>query len=368
MLENEPRRRIIKVLHIGPDVSSKGGIASVLSEYSTNRALFESLNCEFSFAGTCGKSSADRLVKFLTAWWAIASCRISGRLDIVHIHTATRGSLVRKWILAATCMLLGQRYVVHIHSGAMERYIARQVTPIRAAVRFVWNRASRIVCLSGNMREWLTQRWKIAPAKCVLVYNGLSEPSLGNVRPATRQEPTVILFLGKLVEAKGVRTLLDAAEKLRDLGCSYRLLVGGNGGVQAFLDEVARRGLAHTVEYLGWVIGDDKVRLLANADIFVLPSHSEGFPVSIIEAMAFGVAIVSTNIPGVVDAVTHEQHGLLVPPRDDVALCDALFRLIENPAMRAKLAVAAQQRFMDRFTIKRTAEALAELYGHAINN
>jgi glycosyltransferase involved in cell wall biosynthesis len=343
-------------------MTSKGGIASVLAGYAEAAALFRTLGYELSFSGTCGRGVAERVSKFASAWFRIVIGAISGSQDIVHIHTATRGSLVRKWILAATCMCLRQKYVIHIHNGAMERYLKSLPSLYRKAVAFVWKRAALIVCLSRDMHDWLTQRGGYVTERCSLIYNGISDPSISDVTRASPGGTTTILFLGKLVEAKGVTSLLDAAATLARNGHRYNLLVGGNGDVQSFLDEVERRNLTQNVTYLGWVSGDRKTQLLANADLFVLPSRSEGFPVSIIEAMAFETAIVSTAIPGVMDAITHGHDGLLVPPDDSGALAHALSSLLTAPSLRAGFASAARRRFLECFTIEGTAAALDEAY------
>jgi len=352
----------IKILHVGPDLISKGGIASVLSGYASSEGLFKSLGCDFYFQSTCGRPGAARLWQFVFTWWRIVIGALLKKNDIVHLHTSIRGSLLRKSVLAATCVFLHQRFVIHIHSGAMARYLERLPAPCRRAIGFIWKRASCLVCLSGDMRQYLTQQCECDSSKCTVIHNGILNPSVSDTSRALPNCSPVILFLGKLIEEKGVRVLLDAAERLKGRGVSYRLLVGGNGDVDSFLGDVRGRGLSDNVTFLGWVAGEQKSKLLGAADVFVLPSRSEGFPVSIVEAMAFGAAIVSTNIPGVIEAVTHEREALLVPPDNASALADALSILISDRALRMQLAAAAKQRFLEHFTIERTADALANAY------
>lgn len=352
----------MRVLHVGPDMSSKGGIASVLSGYAASEALFISLGYAPSFQASCGHGGTSRLFQFALAWWRIVSDAVTGKVDIVHIHTSIRGSLLRKSLLAATCIALRQRYIVHLHSGAIVQYVEELPALGRRFVRFVWKHSAQLICLSREMQEWLSHRCKLDASKCQLVYNGIADPSRRDYTRASPRKTVSILFLGKLMEMKGTTVLLDAAEKLAQRGHSYKLLVGGTGDVNAFVADIERRGLSDRVTYLGWVAGEKKTHFLAQADVFVLPSRSEGFPVSIVEAMAFGAAIVSTNIPGVVDAITHEREGLLVPPDDANALADALSVLIEAPALRGQLAAAARERFLRHFTIQHTVAGLVQVY------
>ncbi|CAL8472655.1 glycosyltransferase family 4 protein [Caballeronia sp. S22] len=363
---SETQKNIV-VLHLGPDMSAQGGIASVLSGYEANRAIFGSLGLDLRFAATCGLSGAlNRLRQFSSAWWKVVSGSLLRKLDIVHIHTAPRGSLFRKWLLAMTCVGVRQRYVIHIHNSAVERYVEQLPAPCYKAVSLVWKHAAQIICLSSDMKTWFERRCNCDAGKLRIVHNGIVPPTLVYQASAPDNEPPVILFLGRLVEVKGVSVLLRAAEMLERRGLAFRLLFAGSGDLATFQTEVELRRLSHRVEYLGWVVGDEKARLLANADVFVLPSRSEGFPVAIVEAMAFGTSIVATNIPGIVDAVRHEHEALLVPPDDAEALCESLSALIISPGLRARLASAARQRFLDHFTIKQTSEQLADAYRKAI--
>lgn len=121
-------------------------------------------------------------------------------------------------------------------------------------------------------------------------------------------------------------------------------------------------GLGERVTCLGWVSGERKATLLSESTIFVLPSRSEGFPVALVEAMAFGVAVLSTRIPGVVDAVRDGTDGLLVEPDDPDALRRALMMLLRDTELRERLGASARQRFLDHFTILQISHRLAAIY------
>ena len=312
------------------------------------------------------RTDVGRLAAFVAAWWKIVRCALRRNLDIVHIHTSIRGSLLRKSLLALTCVCLRQNYILHIHNGAMESYLDGLPRILRHVIGTIWRRARKVICLSRDMQAWIVGRWRFSEEKCPVIYNGIPDPLLAGLQHAVQSEPLSILFLGRLVEGKGIRTLLDAVKNLHLSGYSCKLLVAGSGDVPVFIEDVESRGLSEHVEYLGWVTGEEKSQLLIHSDIFVLPSRSEGFSVAIVEAMAFGAAIVSTDIPGVVDAVTHEREALLVPPDDAAALCDALRTMLESPALRANLSAAARQRFLDRFTVQHMAERLVREYRHAL--
>jgi glycosyltransferase involved in cell wall biosynthesis len=362
MNENLSQQSHIRVLHVGPSTTSKGGIAAVIGSYVQNKSLFESHDCDLSVKATCGEKGISGVFQFASAWLRVLHGAMFGKTDIVHLHTSIKGSLLRKWLLAATCAGLRQNFVVHIHNGAMASYVDGMPRATRIAAVWMLRHASHVVCLSREIHAWLLKHELCESRKCQIVHNGLAEHSFARTTLPPHSNALTILFLGRLGERKGVPVLLEAAEMLKNQGCLFRLLLGGDGDVGLYLADADRRGLSDSIEYLGWVSGEKKAHLLNTADIFVLPSRSEGFPVSVVEAMASGLAIVSTTIPGIVDAVTHKQEALLVPPGDANALAEALRTLISERALRLQLGAAAKQRFLDHFTIQRTVEKLCGIY------
>jgi glycosyltransferase involved in cell wall biosynthesis len=118
-------------------------------------------------------------------------------------------------------------------------------------------------------------------------------------------------------------------------------MIAGVGPAQ---DDVSRRiallGLARDVEMLGYVTGDALDRVYRSADVFVLPSYREGFPLSVMEAMGYGLPVVTTPIRGCVDHLVPDVNALFVPPRDPEALAERLLQLLDDDALRRRMAAA----------------------------
>jgi glycosyltransferase involved in cell wall biosynthesis len=171
------------------------------------------------------------------------------------------------------------------------------------------------------------------------------------------------LFLGHLYRDKGVHELLEAFAVLKPTRAELRLVMAGEGSEADELKLQTRRlGLEAAVEFPGWVGPDEKADLLARAACFVLPSYREGFPLSLLEAMVAGVPIVATAVGGVPDVVLHEQHALLIPPRDVAELASALGRMLDDADLAARLAAAAQQRALVKYTPEALAKRVGDLY------
>ncbi len=179
-------------------------------------------------------------------------------------------------------------------------------------------------------------------SQCAIVYNWTATPELLQIGKR-RGPPSVngipkLLFLGWLEREKGIFELLGACRRLSEK-YEFQLLVAGSGNAERKANEfVLKYNMEGVVKFLGWVHGEQKKQLLEEADILVLPSWIEGFPNTIIEAMAAKLAIVVSAVGNVPDILSDREQALLIPPKDEEALRRALDELIRNPQLCASLA------------------------------
>jgi glycosyltransferase involved in cell wall biosynthesis len=349
------------VFQVGPGVTQMGGIASVLITYQNSAEDFGKYGYRLKFMGTMGSGLFGRLAFFSTMLRLIAAS-LRRQILVVHIHTSIKGSFFRKSLLALMCVMLGEKYIVHIHSGKFPDFCAELTNVARKISLYVLRHASHVICLSGHARNELISSGVVDEDSCSIVYNGLDDRPHARRRWAADTGVVKILFLGKLLEAKGIYVLLEALTRLDIKRNPFELIVAGNGDVDRFKAHVSSLNLDNCVQFIGWVQGEEKDGLLDRADVFVLPSRSEGFSVAIVEAMAASMSIISTNIPGVVDALEPEVSGLLVAPDDPEALSAALEKVLRDSGLRGRLACNARARYLKNFTINRTIERLAHIY------
>ena len=178
----------------------------------------------------------------------------------------------------------------------------------------------------------------------------------GGETPETRS----ILCVARLDEHKGIDVLFRALARLGDL--PVRLdLVGAGKAEGALREEAERLGLAPRIHWHGYATRDGVRDFLGRAELLVLPSRSENFPLVILEALHAGLAIVATTVGGIPEAVRDGKEALLVPPEDAEALAGALRRVILDDGLRRKLAAAAGERAAE-FTWDRAAERMERIY------
>lgn len=166
-------------------------------------------------------------------------------------------------------------------------------------------------------------------------------------------EGAVVVFTGRLIKAKGLLELLEAWPLLlREVPRAHLLLVGDGTDREALRARARALGVAERVHLAGWV--EDVVPFLWAADAFALPSHTEGMPNGLLEAMATGLPCVATSVGAVPDVLRDGGAGPLVPPRDPRALAPALVAVLEGEAAARRLGAAARARVEAHYTLDGT--------------
>ncbi len=267
------------------------------------------------------------------------------RPDLVHTHTAKAGALGR---LAAR--LAGVPVVVHtFHGHILEGYFSPALTRLFLGIeRALARRTDRIVTVSPRVRASLLARGIGRPEQVEVVPLGLPLQRFAVTAPgraclrqrlAIPRDAPLLGIIGRLVPIKDHPTLFAALT--REEVKTAHLLVAGDGERRAALEAMARDlGLAGRVHFLGW--RGDLEAILPELDVVICCSRNEGTPVALIEAMAAGVPVLSTDVGGVGDLLTHGQTGWLVPPEDPAALARGIRDLLADPAGRGRLVAAAR--------------------------
>lgn len=299
------------------------------------------------------RSNAPELLVYAAAMLvAVLRDRPDRAADLAHVHFLLPDGLVA-WLMRR---LTGLRFIATAHGSDVPGYNPHRFRLAHRLLAPLWRRivasADRVVCASMGLRDSIV---RAAPeAAPVVIPNGLDEARFSPDQPRR----LALLSVTRLFERKGLHHLLDAAAGLRR---PVPIDIVGAGPQGAALEaQAARLGLP--VTFHGWLDNDDqKLRdLLEKTAIFVLPSSAENFPVSLLEAMAAGMAIVTTADTGCAEVVG--DAALLVPSGDVPALGAALDRLIGDPALRARLGARARRHFERAFTWTTVAATHERLY------
>jgi glycosyltransferase involved in cell wall biosynthesis len=216
--------------------------------------------------------------------------------------------------------------------------------------------ADHAICYGRDTWTMLQLKYDLDPGQVSYVPNGVEErffiPRVYPHAPSGR-----LLFAGTWLDQRGIFYLRDALRTLSSRLPGLRLTIAGCGSdaeqVRNFFDPALRP----LVDVISMVPSGEMPALFAQNDIFVFPSIMEGTPLAMQEAMASGMAVVTTETCGMIDLVENEFNGLLVPPANSAALENAIWRLSQDPALRARLGRAARET-MRRFTWARTVRGV----------
>ena len=238
----------------------------------------------------------------------------------------------------------------------------------RLAYRFV-ARQSVMVAVSEDLKGFLAQRIGIPPGRIRVVHNGidLSRYKVQERSYAVRAElgisagQRVVGTVGNLFAVKGQTYLLRACKAVASAFPDFVLLVAGEGEEWGPLEkEASDLGLAANVRFLGF--RDDVPSLLQAMDVFVLPSLSEGLPLSILEALALQKPVVATNVGGIPEILQDGVTGYLVSPRNPESLAEKILLLLRDPQIAANMGRAGRKRVEDAFGLDRMVREYQSLY------
>jgi glycosyltransferase involved in cell wall biosynthesis len=293
-------------------------------------------------------SAAASLVVLARAMGRLVRGRLDGRLAGVHVNMAERLSLVRKSAIVALCRLLGVPVVLHLHAAQLHHAYRRFPRPLQYAVRWIFSLPRTVIVLGHASAEFVAQELGVPSSRIEIVINGVPDPVLPRRVPdGTRR----VLFVGNLMERKGVSDLLRALADPRLADLPLQATFAGGGDVDGYRAMAARMGLQDRVHFTGWADQGQVAQLLAQADVFVLPSYDEGLPLAILEALATGVAVVCTPVGEIPHVLTDGRDACFVPPGDAGAIAAALERILRDDAYRQGLEENGRALHRGRFSL-----------------
>jgi len=236
--------------------------------------------------------------------------------------------------------------------------------------RWKYKAADRIICSSNAIRRMVIEDG-LPAERVVTVYEGVDVRRLEAI-PAEDvhqalwlpQRAPVVGNIAALVAHKGQRYLVEAAPAVAHHVPDVQILVFGEGDLRPQLQrQIKAAGLEHNVRLVGFQ--PNVLALLKSLDVFVMSSITEGLGTSILDAMACAKPVVATDAGGIPEIVDHEITGIIVPAHKPAPMADAIVRLLEDPALRARMGQAGLARVQERFTIDRMIEGTLAVYADA---
>ena len=309
------------------------------------------------------------------------------RLDLSHRWNVVEG------VARLQSLIQRERYdVLHAHSFFSAMYVAltRPLSPRpRRVVTFhnlgydsfpantTWRRARKRIdaslmrhgvdvrlAVSGATARHYEHHLQLPPID--VQYNAIAVPAQ-SIADGSSVAPS-LMFCGRLVHEKGHRYFLEALTTLKARGVSPPAMIVGDGPLQSEIAaDIARRELGSQVTMRPAVPHDEMIALMRRAQIVVMASTHEGFPLTPAEAMALGIPVIATRVGGLPELIEDGVEGLLVPPKDPGALADAIERLLGDPHLRSRFGDKGKARITASFSDRAVAAQLTNRYRRAID-
>lgn len=333
---------IEKICHIGPALYVQGRISSVLVSYKKLFKLPEG-NFIASYNGSFVKSLP---VLFLLCL-RLLICPPS-QFDFFQIHTSSYGSFFRKYLISRCLRLRGRKYVCHIHGSLFDKFCNGAPSIVKLMLKDYFVHSEKIFILSSEMKD-IVRSVSPSSENFVVIPNPGESIAGAPEDLSLHENPVKVIFSGRFGNRKGVYDLIEAFDK-SSFSVPVELFLFGDGEVDKVRECVEKSSKSSLISVSPWMKHGDYIRQLPKYDLLVLPSYAERFSMSLVEALGFGLPVISTFVGGTAEVVEDGVCGILCEPGDILALTKALETIVNDKALRLKMGKAGWERASTHFT------------------
>ncbi|HAT4363576.1 TPA: glycosyltransferase family 4 protein [Clostridium perfringens] len=308
-----------KLYQVGPKKTLNGGIATIINNINKSKDInnkYDIVNIE----------TIDEKGKLVFIKSLVLSLFIK-KDSIIHFHVASKGSFFRKYIIFKISSKECKK-VVHLHGGGFLNFYDNSNNIVKRMIKNMLLNSDSIINVSDNMQNALIIKFPEIKYKCIRIYNSIDYSETGFTFD---KKENLIVFMGKLIDYKGIYDLLDIIFAMKDNIRKRRwsFKIAGNGEVEKVKNFISDNNLNDIVDVLGWIEGEEKIKLLEKSKIFIMPSRVESFGIAAVEAMNYGNVIVCSDVGGLPEIVKSEN-GYVVKNNSIEEYCKVLNHLIEN--------------------------------------
>lgn len=350
-------KKKINIIMITPELSKDGG--GGIAIYT--QILAKELSSDFEVKRVVTlkeRGIVNRVTVLLFSIVKVFYLLTTKNRKVAHIHTAHDYSFLRKSIFVRLCKLFKTPVILHMHSPSFDLSFKNKSQKRQESIRKIFKLADKVIVLSEKEKKWYLNNIEKRPP--LVIYNGMNDLLTSNDKVSQRKNS--ILFLGELGHRKGTYDLIKAFKKVLENHHDTKLILAGDGEVDECKKLVNSLGLDNSVEFLGWVGLKRKRELLNSSKIFVLPSHQESFPLTILEAMSTRLPIISTFVGGIPEEIENNVSGLLINAGDIEALTTNILKLLDDSSLCDTIGQSGRERYLKYFRLNKITEDIENIY------
>lgn len=363
---------MIKALIFSPDPRRLGGVANylnVLKAHFTPNIVID----HFQVGQRIGLSG--RIVRILFP--LLDNIRLvqtwrRNAYDVVHLNPSLNArGLLRDgfFMLTLTTVLQCKKTIVFFHGWSTEtEQVIRNSRFLRGIFRSIFGRAKRILVLATQFKHALISMG-FDQSKIEVVTTMFNGTLFDGVTKREGGSGKTVLFLSRFIKEKGVFELLEAFDRIHARHPDLRLVLAGDGPERMAAEQwVKNQNLERCVAFTGYLRGADKARILNDSDIFILPSHEEGCPVSLLEAMAAGLAVIVTPVGGIPDIIEDGANGILLRSSDPAEIAAAIQKLIKDQVFCKQAQSRNRHQAWERYEAGVVTKEIEDIYSEVVKN
>ncbi|NEO96362.1 MAG: glycosyltransferase family 4 protein [Moorea sp. SIO3G5] len=351
------------IIMLGPSLTVNGGI----SKYE--KLFLEHVPPEvkiFHIPTHKEGSSPYKIIVFCQALVNLLWMLLRKDIALVHIHISQRGSAFRKAIMTFLVWIFRKPIILHAHGSEFHLFYSQLAPWVQQLLRWVFGKCSRLIVLSESWKKFSINSLGLRSEQVVILYNPVKLPSPVPYRPGSQK--VTILFLGRIGQRKGAFDLIKAFAALpAEDKNRASLILAGNGELEQAYSLVKSLELTANITIPGWVSSEERDHLLAKANIFILPSYNEGLPMAMLEAMGWGLPVITTPVGGIPELVVDGDNGLLVKPGEIPELSMAMQTLINDLGLRLSLGCTARAS-VAHLNIEDYCSSVLNIYGSVLKS
>lgn len=341
----------MKICMIIPNEEVKGGIAAVVNGYK-KRGFQEKYQITY-VESYCDGSKLKKIKKAMIAYLQYASLLWRDRPDVIHIHSSFGGSFYRKLPFIVFSQLCGVKIINHIHGAEFDKFYENAGEKKKKLVQKIYGLCDVMIALSEEWKERLKRI--VEEDRIVVIENYCEIPEL------KEKKKRQILFLGELSRRKGCYDLAAIYKTITKEAGRIPFIVAGDGEkkeVEATFSEFE----AGQVSFPGWVRGEEKEKLLRESEYFLFPSYNEGMPMAVLEAMAHGMAIVTTTVGGIPKLIESGEEGFLCEPGDTREMAQKLLLLLKDEKLKDQCEKNCRKKAVENYSIDQHMKRVEAVY------
>jgi len=357
--------KILAVMHLPPPLHGTTLMNTYIAKSQKLQEMFDLRILPIQFArdvSESGRFSVRKLIVSVRLLLSLLKELIFFRPTLVYMTPGIAGwAFYRDLFLTSVIKLFPVKVVFHLHGKGIRDACESSIRYLCYKLFFA---RTEVIILSEKMLWDIKDVFKKKPYVLPNALPKCVEPNF--IAGEVEQKMVRLLYLSNLTRSKGLLDLLDALEILRAeelMGFVVEIVGQPNDVSEVELNQqIKARKLESYVVYIGTQYGEEKEKRYQEADLFVLPTRDDVFPLVILEAMQYGLPVIASDLAAISDMVEHGGTGYLIQPGNVYDLSEKMRNLIRSPVRRKQMGVSGRERFLSQFTVDRFEECLADIF------